>query len=199
MAQWRDYYRILGVGRHATAEQIRRAFHTGALRYHPDRYRGSKAYAEGKFKELMQAYRFLSDEGRRRGYDSRLRRREARNRGLSPAELWEMGFGRPAGAGGPAGFVKEAAAKESPKARVSLVLAIVATWCYPLVLPALICGVAALVLAARVKRDLARGVGTSYSREMAAAGRIIGAIALLFAFATVGVWIHFDVFGPLRP
>ena len=106
MSQWRDYYSILGVDRHATAGQIRRAFHLGALRYHPDRYRGDKAYAERKFKELTEAYKFLSDENRRLGYDSRLRRREAHSRGLSPAELWEMGYGRGSGASGAAGFVR---------------------------------------------------------------------------------------------
>ena len=87
MAQWRDYYGILGVGRHATGQEIRRAFRMGALKYHPDRCRGDKAYAERKFRELMEAYRLLSDASRRFGYDSRLRRREARSRGLSPAEL----------------------------------------------------------------------------------------------------------------
>ena len=77
-------------------------------------------------------------------------------------------------------------------------LAIIATWCYPLVLPALICGVAAVVLGTRAKRDLATGRGTSYSWEMSLAGRIIGVIALVFASVAVGVWVHFDIFPPLR-
>ncbi len=200
MAQRRDYYEVLGVSRYADQDEIRRAFHAGALKYHPDRYRGSKGYAARKFRELMEAYRFLSDPGRRRGYDSRLHRRDARNRGLSPQELWEMGFARwsaaGAGAGGtrPGGFPADMALpKESPKAYASLVLAIVATWCYPLVVPAVVCGVAALVLGVWAKRDVARGRGTSYSQEMSLAGRIIGALAVLFALVTLYVWARFEI------
>ena len=69
MAEKRDYYEILGVGRNAGAEEIKRAYRKGALKYHPDNYRGDKAEAEKKFKELAEAYEVLSDPVKRRRYD----------------------------------------------------------------------------------------------------------------------------------
>jgi len=64
----KDYYKILGVPRNATQEEIKRAYRRLALKYHPDRNRGNKE-AEEKFKEINEAYAVLSDPEKRRQYD----------------------------------------------------------------------------------------------------------------------------------
>lgn len=65
----KDYYRILGVPRNATQEEIKVAFRKLALKYHPDRNPGNPE-AEAKFKEINEAYDVLSNEEKRRIYDS---------------------------------------------------------------------------------------------------------------------------------
>lgn len=60
----RDYYQILGVQKNATQEDIKKAYRKLAHQYHPD-----KGGDEKKFKEVSEAYRVLSDEGKRRQYD----------------------------------------------------------------------------------------------------------------------------------
>jgi molecular chaperone DnaJ len=67
MAIKRDYYEVLGVGRDATDEEIKRAFRRAAQRHHPDV--DASAGAEQRFKELNEAYRVLSDRQRRQAYD----------------------------------------------------------------------------------------------------------------------------------
>lgn len=64
----KDYYKILGVEKTATAEQIKKAYRKLAVKYHPDKNPGDKA-AEEKFKELNEAYEVLSDAGKRKKYD----------------------------------------------------------------------------------------------------------------------------------
>ena len=64
----RDYYDILGVGREATEEDIKRAYRKLALQYHPDRNPGNKE-AEEKFKEATEAYEVLKDPEKRARYD----------------------------------------------------------------------------------------------------------------------------------
>ncbi|GIW40554.1 MAG: chaperone protein DnaJ [Candidatus Binatia bacterium] len=68
MAQKRDYYEVLGVGRDASLEEIKKAYRKLALKYHPDRNPGDKV-AEEKFKEASEAYQVLSDPERRAQYD----------------------------------------------------------------------------------------------------------------------------------
>jgi len=63
----RDYYEILGVGRDASQEDLRRAFRKLALQYHPDR--NNDPQASERFKEASEAYEVLSDPEKRRGYD----------------------------------------------------------------------------------------------------------------------------------
>ncbi|MFO0752380.1 MAG: molecular chaperone DnaJ [Thermodesulfovibrionales bacterium] len=64
----KDYYTLLGVGRDATPEEIKKAFRQLALKYHPDRNQGDKE-AEEKFKEINEAYTCLSDAEKRAHYD----------------------------------------------------------------------------------------------------------------------------------
>ncbi len=80
MAQKRDYYEVLGVDKNATEDQIKKAYRTIAIKYHPDRNPGNKE-AEEKFKEAAEAYDVLHDPQKRQQYDT-------------------FGFNGPAGSGG---------------------------------------------------------------------------------------------------
>lgn len=64
----RDYYDVLGVGRKADADEIKKAYRKLAIKYHPDKNEGDKA-AEEKFKEAAEAYEVLSDQQKRQRYD----------------------------------------------------------------------------------------------------------------------------------
>ncbi len=70
MAGKRDYYEVLGVGRDASTDDIRKAYRRLAKQYHPDMNTGDKAEAEAKFKEVSQAYSVLSDDQKRKQYDT---------------------------------------------------------------------------------------------------------------------------------
>jgi molecular chaperone DnaJ len=67
MATERDLYAVLGVGRDATDADIKRAFRKLAQQWHPDV--NQDATADGRFKEINQAYQVLSDPQRRQAYD----------------------------------------------------------------------------------------------------------------------------------
>lgn len=64
----RDYYEILGLGRSATTDEIKKAYRKVAMQYHPDRNPGDKG-AEEKFKEAAEAYEVLSDSDKKAQYD----------------------------------------------------------------------------------------------------------------------------------
>jgi molecular chaperone DnaJ len=64
----RDYYEILGVGKGAAADEIKKSYRKVAMQYHPDRNPGDKG-AEEKFKEAAEAYEVLSDTDKRAQYD----------------------------------------------------------------------------------------------------------------------------------
>lgn len=67
MTTKRDYYEILGVPKNATEEEIKKSFRKLAFQHHPDH--NHDAGAEGKFKEVNEAYEVLSDPERRTAYD----------------------------------------------------------------------------------------------------------------------------------
>jgi molecular chaperone DnaJ len=67
MTTKRDYYEVLGVGRSASADDLKSAFRRLAKQYHPDVNKESGA--DEKFKEINEAYAVLSDEQKRAAYD----------------------------------------------------------------------------------------------------------------------------------
>jgi curved DNA-binding protein len=67
--EFKDYYKILGVEKSATKEEISKAFRKLALKYHPDKNPNDKA-AEEKFKEITEAHEVLSDPEKRKKYDA---------------------------------------------------------------------------------------------------------------------------------
>lgn len=63
-----DYYELLGVGRDASAEEIKKAYRKKAVQYHPDKHKGDKAM-EDKFKQVSEAYEVLKDPEKKAAYD----------------------------------------------------------------------------------------------------------------------------------
>ena len=65
---YKDYYKILGVPKTASTDEIKKAFRKLAVKYHPDKNPGNKT-AEEKFKEITEANEVLSDPAKRKKYD----------------------------------------------------------------------------------------------------------------------------------
>ena len=108
--EFRDYYKILGVERAATAEQIKTAYRRLARKYHPDV--SKEPNAEARFKEMQEAYEVLKDPEKRAAYDQ-LGSEWKSGQQFRPPPDWGSGFefsGRPGGAGARGGRARSAAA-----------------------------------------------------------------------------------------
>ncbi len=66
---YKDYYKVLGVSKDASNDEVKKAFRKLARKYHPDVNPGDKK-AEEKFKEINEAYEVLSDAEKRKKYDT---------------------------------------------------------------------------------------------------------------------------------
>ncbi|UCH66319.1 MAG: DnaJ domain-containing protein, partial [Ignavibacterium sp.] len=67
--EFKDYYKILGVDKNASQEEIKKSYRKLAMKYHPDRNQGNKE-AEEKFKEVTEANEVLSEPEKRKKYDT---------------------------------------------------------------------------------------------------------------------------------
>ncbi|MFP4476110.1 MAG: DnaJ C-terminal domain-containing protein [Desulfatibacillaceae bacterium] len=65
----KDYYKILGVSKSASADEIKKAYRKLAMKYHPDTAQGDPT-AEDRFKEINEAYAVLGDKEKREEYDT---------------------------------------------------------------------------------------------------------------------------------
>ena len=65
-----DYYKVLGLEKTASADDIKKAYRKLALKHHPDRNPENKKAAEEKFKKISEAYAVLSDPEKRQQYDN---------------------------------------------------------------------------------------------------------------------------------
>ena len=123
MAERPDYYKILGVGKNASEEEVKKAYRKLARKYHPDRNSGDKQ-AEERFKEISQANDVLSDPEKRKAYDRGTGPLGGFNMpgGFDPSSFGGVGDilsnlfgggGGGAGAGGRAGGVRGGRAREA--------------------------------------------------------------------------------------
>jgi curved DNA-binding protein len=90
--EYRDYYKILGVERTATQEDIKRAYRKLVRKYHPDVNAGpDSAASEQKFKDVGEAYEVLQDPEKRAAYD-RLGANWKEGQNFRPPPDWDEGF-----------------------------------------------------------------------------------------------------------
>ncbi len=98
--EYKDYYKVLGVDRQASEDQIKRAYRDLAKKYHPDKNPGDKA-AEEKFKSINEAYEVLKDPQKRKRYDQLGDSYSSWQQGGRQGNFnWEDWFSQSSGAGG---------------------------------------------------------------------------------------------------
>lgn len=87
-----NYYELLGVGRSASASEVRQAYLRLAREKHPDRFTdpAEKARAQTLFQDLTTAFNTLNHEGRRREYDAEIERPKP----VNPAEIAQEAYAR---------------------------------------------------------------------------------------------------------
>lgn len=87
--EYRDYYQILGVGRDASADEVKKAFRKLARKYHPDV--SKEPDAEDRMKEVNEAYAVLSDPEKRAAYDQ-VGQGYHPGQDFQPPPGWDAGF-----------------------------------------------------------------------------------------------------------
>ena len=92
--QYKDYYQVLGVGRGAGAEELKRAYRKLARKFHPDV--SKEKNAENRFKEVQEAYEVLRDPEKRAAYDQ-LGRDYRPGQQFRPPPDWSQRFGQSGG------------------------------------------------------------------------------------------------------
>src|SRR5687767_14650015 len=86
---YKDYYKVMGVARDATQDEIKRVYRKLARKYHPDVSKEPKA--EEKFKDLQEAYEVLKDPEKRAAYDQ-LGSRWQQGQEFKPPPDWGKDF-----------------------------------------------------------------------------------------------------------
>jgi len=104
--EYRDYYKILGVARSATADEIKKVYRRLARKFHPDV--SKEENAEQKFKEVQEAYEVLKDPEKRAAYDQ-LGSDWKSGQQFRPPPDWGSGFEF---RGGPRGRARQGARME---------------------------------------------------------------------------------------
>ncbi|KAM6121452.1 dnaJ homolog subfamily B member 8 [Pterocles gutturalis] len=89
-----DYYKVLGLQKSASQDDVKKSYHRLALKWHPDKNLSNKEEAEKKFRAVTEAYKVLSDPHKRSLYDSSVKESRA-HRGRSAAEGHDESFSSP--------------------------------------------------------------------------------------------------------